>query len=559
MTDDEKTELATRLEQPVDDEEPGSARLVVVQGPELGTRIALDTCPLVLGRSTGADFRLSAPGVSRQHCRFDFRDGAYWVEDLGSTNHTRVNEQVVETHRLADGDRLRLGQTVLKYIAPDNPEAIYHDKLHERTTHDPETGLYNRQYFIANLEAAVDRVGASPEEPAGGILYLQLDAVTDMRERIGLAGIEQLLEKIGRRVTDGLDEQHMPARFGEHSIAVLIDGLAADDLVDLARTICDRVASDVFDIRNKEVAASLSAGVCPFSLRLSDADAMLVCAARVADRIQQEGGNDSGLYKPEISARGAVEDDGAMLALLREALAGNNIQTLFQPAVSALDEDITNYQLLPRLLTDDDQLIPASEFLPAARRHGEVLSLDRWMHVRALGVVRDQLASGRKLRLFITQSAEALDDARRFESLAERLEPEIVDSRLVVIEFAQGDLMDRLKAARTLLPRLRELGYGLSVVRDDKDPDPERLLSHFDIDYFKLSATAATGKDRSRTATRNYDAMAERIHAAGARIIISQVEDAETLSRLWQKGADLLQGNFIQKPSQTPDFSFGSE
>jgi pSer/pThr/pTyr-binding forkhead associated (FHA) protein len=67
-----------------------------------------------IGRSTGADFIVDAPLVSRVHCRLTaMADGTLEVKDLQSTNGTFVNGARVETGRISPGDRLGVGRVEL--------------------------------------------------------------------------------------------------------------------------------------------------------------------------------------------------------------------------------------------------------------------------------------------------------------------------------------------------------------------------------------------------------------------------------------------------------------
>jgi pSer/pThr/pTyr-binding forkhead associated (FHA) protein len=67
-----------------------------------------------IGRSTGADFIVDAPLVSRVHCRLTvLPDGSLEVRDLESTNGTFINGRRVETARLKSGDRLGVGRVEL--------------------------------------------------------------------------------------------------------------------------------------------------------------------------------------------------------------------------------------------------------------------------------------------------------------------------------------------------------------------------------------------------------------------------------------------------------------
>ena len=71
-----------------------------------------------IGRAAGADFILDAPLVSRVHCRLtSLADGGLELRDLESTNGTFVNGQRVQTARLVQGDRLRVGRVELLVTA----------------------------------------------------------------------------------------------------------------------------------------------------------------------------------------------------------------------------------------------------------------------------------------------------------------------------------------------------------------------------------------------------------------------------------------------------------
>lgn len=70
---------------------------------------------LTLGRAAGCGVRVEDAYTSNIHARLFRRDGALWVEDLGSTNGTWVNaERVEQAVRLGRGDLLQVGGTVFE-------------------------------------------------------------------------------------------------------------------------------------------------------------------------------------------------------------------------------------------------------------------------------------------------------------------------------------------------------------------------------------------------------------------------------------------------------------
>jgi len=85
---------------------------------ETGILLALDwtgTCDeLLIGRHPSCDVVVADDTVSRRHARLTFRDGGWIVQDLDSTNGTRLNGQYVGRCRVRPGDQLSLGRQRLQ-------------------------------------------------------------------------------------------------------------------------------------------------------------------------------------------------------------------------------------------------------------------------------------------------------------------------------------------------------------------------------------------------------------------------------------------------------------
>ena len=76
--------------------------------------LGVGTC--VLGRDPGVDFVLDDELASRRHAQVVGRAGGWVLEDLGSTNGTQVNGRRTKRAALADGDTIRIGSTVLRFV-----------------------------------------------------------------------------------------------------------------------------------------------------------------------------------------------------------------------------------------------------------------------------------------------------------------------------------------------------------------------------------------------------------------------------------------------------------
>ena len=87
----------------------------------LNTMLAGSIAPLVVLAIAAAGFAnetediLDDPQVSRHHCQLKLQHGAYGFVDLQSRNGSLVNGQAVEEIALADGDRIRIGNTSIEF------------------------------------------------------------------------------------------------------------------------------------------------------------------------------------------------------------------------------------------------------------------------------------------------------------------------------------------------------------------------------------------------------------------------------------------------------------
>jgi pSer/pThr/pTyr-binding forkhead associated (FHA) protein len=141
------------------------ARLLVAppDGPELQYLLQLDE--IVIGRDGKCAIVLSHTSVSRRHARLRIEDGKATIEDLGSTNLTRVNGKVVkdEPRRLADGDCIKLGRVELRYVGPVSEERA--PALDEATQTQMQTVMEEGR--LTTMLAQDHTLLDSPEADAG--------------------------------------------------------------------------------------------------------------------------------------------------------------------------------------------------------------------------------------------------------------------------------------------------------------------------------------------------------------------------------------------------------
>lgn len=97
-------------------EQPPAPSTLLIHAPGGGRpSTAKITASMTVGRGADCELRLDDTYASTQHARIFGRNGAWYVEDLGSTNGTFVNDQkLAAPAQVQPGDKIRIGTTVME-------------------------------------------------------------------------------------------------------------------------------------------------------------------------------------------------------------------------------------------------------------------------------------------------------------------------------------------------------------------------------------------------------------------------------------------------------------
>ena len=215
--------------------------LVVIQGAELGREYRLRRAELTLGRDEKAPIRLLDEKVSRRHARIElFWDPSHQlqkvvVRDLGSTNGMTVNGEPVDRAELREGDKIRLGDTVLKFVLHDDLDARFHREIRARIAYDQLTGLLTKESLCIAMEPEIKRCLKFKLPLA--VIMMDLDHFKLVNDRFGHLMGSFVLSKVGNLLREGFRTTDVSARYGgEEFLAYLSESTASE-----ARRAAERI------------------------------------------------------------------------------------------------------------------------------------------------------------------------------------------------------------------------------------------------------------------------------------------------------------------------------
>jgi diguanylate cyclase (GGDEF)-like protein len=228
-------------------------------GPALGTRHPLTGASAVLGRDGGCDISVPDPSVSRQHARLQWECDGYMLIDLQSTNGTCVNKVPVSRCKLRDGDDLRFGNCVYRFLASDNVEAQYHAEIHRLTVCDPLTQVPNRRFLEQVLPRELQRAQRYRRPLA--LVLVDIDDFKAVNDKLGHVAGDFTLRELAARIHAAVRKEGLCARYGGEEFAVLLPEANLDVAVQVAERIRKQVEQGPLRYRDARYAVTISAGV----------------------------------------------------------------------------------------------------------------------------------------------------------------------------------------------------------------------------------------------------------------------------------------------------------
>lgn len=244
--------------------------LIVIYGPDMGRRVQVGTEPVIIGRGAQCEIQVDQESVSRNHCRIRFSGTEFLVRDLGSTNGTYVNDDIVdEEGRLRHGDQLKVGRTILKFIIGDDVEVQYHEEIYRLMTTDGLTQLNNKRYFDEVLDKEVAR--AKRYKRTFSLLVFDIDHFKEINDRFGHLAGDAILRQLGAVLKGRLRVNDVLARIGGEEFALITPEVALDGAKELGGKINRLIADTRFEFEGTRVEVTISVGVAEWQPHYEDA------------------------------------------------------------------------------------------------------------------------------------------------------------------------------------------------------------------------------------------------------------------------------------------------
>jgi two-component system, cell cycle response regulator len=264
---DEKTRVTQVVQAPPPDPGQGNDCLVVIYTAEqglLGKRFVLDRSPLRVGRGADNHVVLEGDSVSRRHAHFERRGNSWFVVDDGSTNGTYLNEeQIAHDALLNNGDRIKVGPTILKFLSGLDAESKYHEEIYRMTIVDGLTQIHNKRYLFEALEKELIRARRYERELS--LVIFDIDFFKRINDQYGHLAGDHVLRELARVVQERIRRDEVFARYGGEEFVIVLPETGLGGARALAEDLRERVATHAFVFQGERIPVTISIGCAQLS------------------------------------------------------------------------------------------------------------------------------------------------------------------------------------------------------------------------------------------------------------------------------------------------------
>lgn len=265
------------------------AYFIVLTGPHAGEMHRIDGPEVVLGRGTTAGLRFDDDRISRQHAIVKTNKRGVHIEDLDSVNGTFVNGEQVKERELQNGDKVRIGSTVvLKFTYQDKLEVSFQEQLYDAALRDGLTKAFNRRHFLEQLQSEL--AFAQRHKTPLALIMLDIDFFKKVNDTYGHLAGDAVLVRFAKIIGGTLRAEDVLARYGGEEFGVICRGTALDQAVVLAERLRLLVEQTDFTFGGQKIPVTSSMGVAAFPEHPADTPAALIAAADEALYAAKHGG-----------------------------------------------------------------------------------------------------------------------------------------------------------------------------------------------------------------------------------------------------------------------------
>jgi diguanylate cyclase (GGDEF)-like protein/PAS domain S-box-containing protein len=423
--------------------------------------------------------------------------------------------------------------------------------INYQTTHDMLTGVYNRVRFKEFLRNMMEEARHDKKEHI--FCYIDIDRFKFFNSTLDTIAGDELLRHVSNLLKHGIRQSDVLGRIGGDQFGLLLSSCPLERAKELSEDLRQKISDSDFSWAGTNYKVSVSIGVVLINV-FSDDIAGVMSAAHVACNLaKKRGGNRIHIWSPENEDIMRFHSDLFVLPIITRAIEEDRFR-LYKQRIHPIGKtpvDAEHYEILIRMLGEDNQIISPAKFIPPAERYNLMPRIDRWVISKLFSSYKVDF-NDQPSQLFakysVNLSASTLDDDDFLEFLIAKFEEYRIPPFMICFEITETAAISNFTRTNEFIRELKKLGSTFALDDFGSGWASFGYLKYLNIDFLKIDGSFVRDIVHDPIDFVLVETINHIGHVMGLQTIAEFVEDVHILRKLEEIGVNFAQGYGISMP-----------
>ncbi|NMA33544.1 MAG: EAL domain-containing protein [Clostridiaceae bacterium] len=468
-----------------------------------------------------------------------------------------VNDEIrwIRTRGMAIWDEEGNPIRVAGSITDITEQRLADEKIHRLAFFDSLTGLPNRALLMDRFSIA--EANARRRGKSIAVFFLDLDNFKTINDTMGHTYGDKLLLKVGEQLRLKLRKSDTIARLGGDEFIMLQTNISSmDEVYKLAARMLN-VFKRPWKLDEREFYVTASIGISIYPNDGTDLKELMKNADAAMYRAKEKGRNNFQIFTPELNMK--IMERMEIENHLRKAADRKEFVLYYQPQIELATGSVRCVEALIRWSDPHMGWIMPEAFIHIAEETGLIGNIGEWVMSTACAQLRKWHDEGHDdLRISVNLSAKQFQQQDIFEKIMDIVEKTGIKPEWLELEITESLAMQDLEHTTSILSRIRDAGFGISLDDFGKGYSSLNYLKALPITNLKIDKTFIHGITSSVNQAKIVKALISLAHSMDLTVTAEGVESSAQLGFLLKERCDTAQGYLFSKPKPSKDINLSS-
>lgn len=434
-------------------------------------------------------------------------------------------------------------------VFQDSTEARNLEKqLTYHASHDPLTGLKNRQIFDQEVQIALEDCHNANVQHA--LCHLDINELKMINESRGHVAGDKLLQEVAQLLTNMVrSPSDAVARLGGHEFGLLLRHCP----IDAATRICENIAKAFEDYTftwlDVDYKITAAIGICNVDDKSPELLDIFAASQAAAFKAKDRGGNRVHIFSEDDADVLQRRTEVQLASEILQAEQENRFELWCQPIQSLARPNEISYEILIRMRDKNGGIVSPAFFLPSAERFNLIASIDRWVIRNTFIWLHKNPENMAKItHCGINLSGITLGDETFYDYIIAQFEEFKIPHDKICFEITETAAVKNFTLAGSFITAIRDLGCKFALDDFGTGMSSFAYLKKLPVDFLKIDGIFVKDLLENPIDLAMVRSINDIGHVSGLQTIAEFVENDAIAKELEAVGVDYLQGYGISKP-----------